>query len=96
MGPSGSGTEVDGDTEALGKSPNGSPLDRSEVIAGWCGLGRGAGMGEGIEAFQLLVDGLGELERVKTVAERDELGDLLTRSASGQAWTRSRGVCGRS
>jgi len=55
----------------------------------------GTVMREGVQPAQLLVDGFREGERIELRPEGRELGDLR-RVGLGHAWTRSKGVCGRS
>ncbi len=67
--------DVHREAEALGDGLDGLLLHRREIGVG-VRRGRGPVVGEGVEAFERVVDGLGELERIQALLERHELGDL--------------------
>ncbi len=88
------GGGVNWETEGLRERPQGGLLDRTEGRGTLCRSRRGMGVGQGEEALELLVDGLGQGEGIEPLAEGVELGDLPR--IGEDARTRSRGVWGRS
>src|SRR3990172_9313190 len=75
--PAGLSADGDWDPEALGERVDGLLLHGREVLSVRLGCWGGAAVSrEGIEAFELLVDGLGEGEGIQAGAEGAELSDL--------------------